>query len=240
MQPSLSFTSHRSAVVCLHGCVTSSQPLASNIGLDILKRVGNAADAAVAVALAVTEPCSSGIGGDSFCLFYETSTGQVCGLNGSGRAPRAQTVDLLERHGYSESNPIPSFHALNATLPGATACWCYTVPLFGSQTDVLRPASDLALWGFPVAVVTAHHWAEWVRTMRAAGRELGRDFLIKNEAPKHGQVFSNPHLAQTFQVTLSLTERSISDVLHYSERSVCVCISHYRGRLNSTVYSIDL
>uniref|UniRef100_A0A674F7U4 Glutathione hydrolase-like YwrD proenzyme n=1 Tax=Salmo trutta TaxID=8032 RepID=A0A674F7U4_SALTR len=205
MQPDLPFTSRRSAVVCLHGCVASSQPLASNIGLDILKRGGNAADAAVAVAaaLAVTEPCSSGIGGDSFCLFYDTSTGQVRGLNGSGRAPRAQTVDLLERYGYSESNPIPSFHALNATVPGAAACWCDTVRLFGSQKlslqDVLRPASDLALCGFPVAQVTAHHWAKWVRTMRAAGRELGRDFLIKNDAPKHGQVFSNPHLAQTFQ-----------------------------------------
>uniref|UniRef100_A0A4W5JD74 Gamma-glutamyltransferase 5a n=1 Tax=Hucho hucho TaxID=62062 RepID=A0A4W5JD74_9TELE len=103
--------------------------------VDILKRGGNAADAAVAVAaaLAVTEPCSSGIGGDSFCLFYDTSTGQVRGLNGSGRAPRAQTVDLLEKYGYSESNPIPSFHALNATVPGAAACWCDTVRLFGSQ-----------------------------------------------------------------------------------------------------------
>ncbi|CDQ88563.1 unnamed protein product [Oncorhynchus mykiss] len=205
MQPDLPFTSRRSAVVCLHGCVASSQPLASNIGLDILKRGGNAADAAVAVAaaLAVTEPCSCGIGGDSFCLFYDASTGQVRGLNGSGRAPRAQTVDLLERYGYSESNPIPSFHALNATVPGAAACWCDTVRLFGSQKlslqDILRPASDLALCGFPVAQVTAHHWAKWVRTMRAAGRELGRDFLIKNDAPKHGQVFSNPHLAQTFQ-----------------------------------------
>ena len=121
-----------------------------------------------------------------------------------------------------------------------TVCFLFLCVYKLSLQDILRPASDLALCGFPVAQVTAHHWAKWVRTMRAAGRELGRDFLIKNDAPKHGQVFSNPHLAQTFQVTLSLTEGRISDAQHYSERSVCVCISHYRGRLNSTVYSIDL
>ncbi|KAL1022869.1 hypothetical protein UPYG_G00033530 [Umbra pygmaea] len=205
MQDDLTFTSRRSPVICVHGCVASSQPLASNIGLDILKRGGNAADSAVAMAaaLAVTEPCSTGIGGDSFCLFYDANTRQVHGLNGSGRAPGAQTLDLLEGRGFSESNPIPSFHALNVTVPGAAACWCDTVRLFGSQKlslqDVLGPATDLALRGFPVAEVTAHNWAKWNHRMREAGRELGGDFLMKNKAPKHGQLFLNPHLAQTFQ-----------------------------------------
>ena len=79
----IQFNSHRSPVICSHGCVASSQPLATQVGLQILRQGGNAADAAVAVAAAlnVTEPCSTGIGGDCFCLFYNASNKQVLGLN---------------------------------------------------------------------------------------------------------------------------------------------------------------
>lgn len=81
---SLPFTSRRSPVICSHGCVASSQPLASEAGLQILRRGGNAADAAVAVAAAlnVTEPCSTGIGGDCFCLYFDAGTKKVHGING--------------------------------------------------------------------------------------------------------------------------------------------------------------
>ena len=81
---SLSFLSRRSPVICRHGCVACSQPLAAEAGLSVLKRGGNAADAAVAVAacLNVTEPCSTGIGGDAFCLFYDAAAKAVRGLNG--------------------------------------------------------------------------------------------------------------------------------------------------------------
>ncbi|KAI4898276.1 hypothetical protein NFI96_024410, partial [Prochilodus magdalenae] len=222
MKGSLRFSSRRSPVICLHGCVASSQPLASNIGLDILKRGGNAADAAVAVAAAlnVTEPVSTGLGGDAFCLFYDAATGQVRGLNGSGRSPKAQTLELVERCGFSQSKPPPYFHALNVTVPGAAACWCDTVTLFGSKkvdavcgakpghlekcdqlslADLLQPAVDLAVRGFPVAEITAHHWAAGAGALRAAGRELGGDLLINNKPPKHGQVMSNPNLARTLQ-----------------------------------------
>lgn len=81
---SLSFISRRSPVICRHGCVACSQPLAAHSGLEVLKRGGNAADAAVAVAAAlnVTEPCSTGLGGDCFCLFYDSDTKKVQGVNG--------------------------------------------------------------------------------------------------------------------------------------------------------------
>ncbi|MEQ2266352.1 hypothetical protein XENORESO_021953 [Xenotaenia resolanae] len=84
MSTDLPFTSRRSPVLCLRGCVASSQPLASAVGLDVLKHGGNAADAAVAIAaaLAVTEPCSTGLGGDAFCLFYNGNTGEIRGING--------------------------------------------------------------------------------------------------------------------------------------------------------------
>lgn len=80
----LTWNTRRSPVVCRHGCVACSQPLAAEVGLSILKKGGNAADAAVAVAAAlnVTEPCSTGIGGDCFCLFYDATTKSVRGLNG--------------------------------------------------------------------------------------------------------------------------------------------------------------
>ncbi|KAL2090242.1 hypothetical protein ACEWY4_014930 [Coilia grayii] len=205
MLPELPFRSRRSPVVCLHGCVASSQPLASVIGTDILKKGGNAADAAVAVAAAlnVTEPCSTGLGGDSFCLYYNARTGHVRGLNGSGRLPKAQTLQLMESLGYTKGSPPPPFHALNITVPGAAACWCDTIQLFGSQklslADILEPACDLARVGFPVAEVAAFHWAKWTKAMREAGRELGGDFLPNQQPPKHGQVVTNPCLAQTFQ-----------------------------------------
>ncbi|XP_067452391.1 glutathione hydrolase-like YwrD proenzyme isoform X1 [Thunnus thynnus] len=205
MDTDLTFSSRRSPVVCLHGCVASSQSLASNIGLDTLKRGGNAADAAVAIAaaLAVTEPCSTGPGGDAFCLFYNGNTGEIRGINGSGRLPRTQTLDFLEERGYSAEAPPSPSDALNVTVPGAPACWCDTVELFGSHKlsfqEVLSGAVELAEVGFPVAEVTAHHWAHWVEVLRDAGKQLGRDLLIDGYAPKRGQVFRNPALARTLK-----------------------------------------
>jgi gamma-glutamyltranspeptidase/glutathione hydrolase len=96
--------------------VASSQPLATAAGLEILSRGGNAADAAVATAAAlnVTEPTSTGLGGDMFALFYEAVTGQVTALNGSGRAPASLTLDLLRKNGFGEGatheSPLPLYH----------------------------------------------------------------------------------------------------------------------------------
>ncbi|XP_040897189.1 glutathione hydrolase-like YwrD proenzyme [Toxotes jaculatrix] len=205
MDTDLTFSSRRSPVVCLHGCVASSQPLASSVGLDVLKRGGNAADAAVAIAaaLAVTEPFSTGPGGDAFCLFYNGNTGEIRGINGSGRSPRALNLELLEGRGYTAEAPPSPYDALNVTVPGAPACWCDTVQLFGSHKlsfqEVLSGAVELAEVGFPVAEVTAHHWANGVAALGGAGKELGGDLLIDNRAPKCGQVFKNPSLARTLK-----------------------------------------
>lgn len=199
------FSSRRSPVISLNGCVASSQPLATNTGLDILKRGGNAADAAVAVAaaLAVTEPGSTGLGGDAFCLFYNGRTGDIKGLNGSGRSAKAQSLDYMESRGFSTEAPPSAFDALNVTVPGAPACWCDAIQRFGSHKlslqEVLRGAMELAEVGFPVAEVTAHHWALGVSGHRDAGKHLGPDLLIDGHAPKRGQVFRNLALAQTLR-----------------------------------------
>nr|XP_016847554.1 PREDICTED: putative gamma-glutamyltransferase YwrD [Anolis carolinensis] len=201
----LKFCSRRSPVVCTSGCVASSQPLATNIGLDILKSGGNAVDAAVAVAAAlnVTEPCSTGIGGDCFCLYYDASTKHVRGLNGSGRSSQSLTLELLKNAGFSEANPPPVQHAYNVTVPGAAAGWCDAVAIFGSQKlsmrQILQPAIELAEKGFPVSEVTSHQWKSGAYTLQTPGNQHGKDLLIDGEAPSHGQVFRNQFLANTFK-----------------------------------------
>ena len=89
--------SQRSPVICRNGCVSSSQPLASSIGLDFLRKGANAADASIAVAaaLAILEPCSTGLGGDMFCLYYDSKTRKVSCVNGSGKSPQALTRDRV-------------------------------------------------------------------------------------------------------------------------------------------------
>ena len=105
-----SFSSRRSLVVGRGGMVASSQPLATAAGLEILRRGGNAADAAVATAAAlnVTEPTSTGIGGDCFALYYDAKTKEIIALNGSGRAPSALTLERLQHEGFGEE--LPPYH----------------------------------------------------------------------------------------------------------------------------------
>ncbi|XP_068136843.1 glutathione hydrolase-like YwrD proenzyme [Hyperolius riggenbachi] len=205
MASTLEFISRRSPIVCTGGCVASSQPLATAIGLDVLKRGGNAADAAVAVAAAlnVTEPTSTGIGGDCFCLFYRAEDKKVYGLNGSGRCPRALSLQVLKEQGFDEENPIPPTHSHNITVPGAAAAWADTIHLFGSKkltlAEILQPAIDLAECGFPVSEVTAFLWNDVAYKLQAAHNKYGTELLIDGAAPQHGQIFRNPSLANTFK-----------------------------------------
>ena len=117
----ITFASRRSPVYGCRGMVAASQPLAVAAGLEILAAGGNAADAAVATAAAlnVTEPTSTGIGGDCFALFYDSDAGQVTALNGSGRAPAALTLARLEREGFDRESP--PYHPYTITVPGACA-----------------------------------------------------------------------------------------------------------------------
>ena len=196
------FTSRRSPVYGRNGIVATSQPLATAAGLEILARGGNAADATVAAgaALNVTEPTSTGIGGDMFALYYSSDTGKVTALNGSGRAPAALTLDRLKREGLL-ADALPPFHAHTVTVPGACAGWCDLIVKHGSlsMADILAPAIRLAEEGFPVAPITAHFWA------RGAERQLksalnGHELTIAGRAPRAGELFRNPGLARTFKL----------------------------------------
>ncbi|MGQ0605069.1 MAG: gamma-glutamyltransferase [Anaerolineales bacterium] len=201
------FNSYRSPVLARRGMVASSQPLASQAGLAILMQGGNAADAAIAVASAlnVTEPTSTGIGGDMFALYYEARTQRVTALNGSGRAPAALTIELIKSQGLASisnqkseiSNP---YHAHTITVPGACAGWCDLIARHGSMPmqAILAPAIRLAEEGFPVAPLTAHFW------QRGAERQLrtapgGFALTLNGRGPQPGEIFRNPGLARTFR-----------------------------------------
>lgn len=193
------FGSRRSPVAGRGGMVAASQPLAVAAGLELLRRGGNAADAAVATAAAlnVTEPTSTGIGGDCFALYFDAATKKISALNGSGRAPAALTLDLLKRQGFGE---LPPYHAHTVTVPGAAAGWFDLIETHGSLplADILAPAIRLAEDGFPVAPITSYFWG------RGAANQLskapnGRELTVEGRAPRAGEIFRNPGLARTLR-----------------------------------------
>ncbi|UZJ55305.1 hypothetical protein CBS101457_004625 [Exobasidium rhododendri] len=200
------FPSRRSTVMGLRGMVSSSQPLASQAGIAILEQGGNAADAAVAVAAAlnVTEPCSNGIGGDSFCLFWDAKERKVKGINASGRSPAKMTLDaVLASEGLQGKSEIPLDHVHGVTVPGAAASWIDTVERFGSGTltlsQILAPAIRLADNGFPVHETVARAWEASEKMLKSASPNGGEMLLESGKAPRAGQVMRMPNLARTFR-----------------------------------------
>ena len=166
-------------------------------GISVLQSGGNAADAAVgtAAALAVVEPSSTGIGGDCFCLFYAASQGVVGAVNGSGRSPRALTLELAGgRAGFDPQGP----HAV--TVPGAIAGWVDTVERFGRMpmADVLAPAIALAEGGFPVTPIISRAWRRQEDLLRTRG-PAGHDLLLGGRAPRAGEVWRNPSIARVMR-----------------------------------------
>jgi len=199
------FNSHRSCVYGRGGIVATSQPLATAVGLEILSKGGNAADAAVACAavLNVTEPTATGIGGDMFALYFDAQAKQVTALNGSGRAPAALTLDRIRKEGI-RSDELPVFHAHTVTVPGACAGWCDLIKRHGSlsMAELLTPAIRYADEGFPVAPLTAYFWARGVnRQLKSALN--GFELTIGGRAPKVGEIFRNPGLAKTLSMIAS-------------------------------------
>ncbi|MBM3127046.1 MAG: gamma-glutamyltransferase [Chloroflexi bacterium] len=201
---SFDFASRRSPVLARHGMVASSQPLATMAGVKILLQGGNAADAAIATAAAlnVTEPTSTGLGGDFFALFYDACTKHITALNGSGRAPAALTIDVIKQQNLQSPHHQISdpYHAHNVTVPGACAGWCDLIARHGTMpmSEILVPAIELAEKGFPVAPTTAYFW------QRGAERQLkaalnGRELTLDGRGPHAGELFRNPGLARTFR-----------------------------------------
>ncbi|NTU76053.1 MAG: gamma-glutamyltransferase family protein, partial [Anaerolineaceae bacterium] len=158
-----------------------------------------AADAAVATAamLNVTEPTSTGLGGDAFALFYRAADRKVFALNGSGRAPHSLSLAKLRREGFQTA--LPSRHPYTITVPGACAAWCDLVERFGALSigQVLAPAIQLAQVGFPVAPVTSYYWQRSEPLLEKTPN--GKELLVNGHAPGPGAIFRNPTLAATMQ-----------------------------------------
>ena len=201
----------RSAVLGRHGMAATSHPLASQIAIDILKAGGNAVDAAIAAnaALGLMEPTGNGIGGDFFVIVWDPETQKLYGLNGSGRAPRGQSLAQLKARLGPGASVLPDWGSLSVSVPGAVDGWFELHGRFGSMDmkEVLAPAIRYARQGFPVTQLVSHYMEIYrQRYERLAGEGMIEEienyrqtYLIDGKVPAEGQIFKNPDLANTLQ-----------------------------------------
>ncbi|MCL6517546.1 gamma-glutamyltransferase family protein [Alicyclobacillus sp.] len=197
------YPSRRTTVFARRGMVATSHPLAAQAGLEVLQRGGNAIDAAIATAAALTvvEPTSNGIGGDAFAIVW--SGGRLHGLNSSGPAPQHLTIDAVRAAGHDE---MPRFGWLPVTVPGAPAAWAALSERFGRLplSEVLAPAVRLAEEGHPVSPVAAHYWQiahrRYAELEGEAFRPWMDTFAPDGRAPQAGELWASPGHARTLRL----------------------------------------
>jgi gamma-glutamyltranspeptidase / glutathione hydrolase len=194
-----SISGTRSPVLGRNGMICTSQPLATAAGLRILQEGGNAVDAAIAAAavLNVVEPMMTGIGGDAFAIVYWNKTGELIGLNASGRSPYGMTLQYLKQKGYA-SMPIDGVDTI--TVPGAVDGWFSLVERFGNfkMDRILAPAIEYAEKGFPVSEIIANQWQEQSAKL-ARDPWAAKTYLPAGKAPRHGEIAGNQNLAATLR-----------------------------------------
>ena len=192
----------RSPVLAEHGMVCTSHPLASQIGLDILKQGGNAIDAAIAAnaALGLMEPTGCGVGGDLFAIVWDAKTQKLYGLNGSGRSPKSMTLDTLKAMGLEK---IPAYGPLPVSVPGAVDGWTSLHDKFGSMPlkKILAPAIGYAEEGFPVTELIGYYLGSIDRFSRMGYPNIKETYYDPNggQRPKNGDRYRNPALADTYR-----------------------------------------
>ncbi len=199
----------RSPILGQHGMVATSHPLATQIGLDVLKQGGTAVDAAIAAnaALGVVEPNNGGIGGDLFALVWSAKDRKLYGLNASGRSPKGLTYEHLKKTLGSQTL-LPLYGPLSVSVPGTVDGWFQLHQRFGKlpMPSLLAPSIRYAREGVPVPQVIAYSW-QVAASRLAAGESIVKEFdnfrktfLVNGKAPVEGQVFRNPDLANTYSV----------------------------------------
>ncbi len=191
----------RSEVIAQNGMAATSQPLATQAALDMLKKGGNAVDAAIAAnaVLGVVEPMSSGVGGDLFAIIWDAKTKKLYGLNASGRSPKSLTRKALLKITKKEGlKKIPTHGVLPVSVPGCVDGWFEMHKKYGKlpMDEILAPAIKYADEGFPVTEIIAYIWQDIVSYIedQPGFKEI---FLIDGKAPKKGEIFKNPKLAAT-------------------------------------------
>ena len=190
----------RSEVIARSGIAATSQPLATQVALDILKSGGNAIDAAIAAnaTLGLMEPTGNGIGGDLFAIVWIEKDQKLYGLNASGRSPQSLTVEKLQEE-LGDRKSIPPLGPLPVSVPGCVDGWFELHEKFGqlSMAKNLAPAIGYAKEGFPVSELIAYYWNRSTGLKRYPGFE--ETFLRDGRAPKKGELFRNPLLAATLE-----------------------------------------
>lgn len=242
----------RSTAVSKHGMVATSQPLAAQVGLDVLKSGGNAVDAAIAVnaMLGVVEPMSCGIGGDLFAIYWEAKSQEMHGLNASGRSPYS-----LSRKVFAERkmNSIPFDGLLSWSVPGCVSGWDTLGTRFSTKSlaELLAPSIQTAQEGFPVTEIIAGYWKDSTKKL-AAWPDSAETFLVDGtRSPREAELFQNPRLADTYQLIAekgrqefyqgTIAERivdfsqkqggyfSLQDLAHHTDDWIDPVSTNYRG-----------
>lgn len=197
------YPSQRNLVYASLGMVATSQPLAAQAGLDMLKKGGNAIDAAIATAacLTVVEPTSNGIGGDAFAIIYKDK--KLHGLNASGKSPQNLTMDALKEKGFTG---IPRFGFEAVTVPGCVSGWVELSKEHGKLPfkELLKPAIKYAKEGFPLSPTLAKAWesAFKIYQKHLTGEQYQhwfKTFAPNQRAPKVGELWKSPDHAHTLQ-----------------------------------------
>ena len=193
------FFATRSVVAAKNGMAATSQPLATQAAVAILRQGGSAVDAAIAAnaVLGLVEPTGCGIGGDLFAIVWDAQRNELRGLNGSGRSPRSLTLEMLHGMGLER---IPAHGPLSVSVPGAVDGWFTLHDAFGrlSMSEVLAPAIAYADQGFPVTEIIAGYWAQDAAEFRKYPG-FADLYMPGGRAPRAGETFANPALAETYR-----------------------------------------
>ncbi len=190
----------RSEVIAQHGMAATSQPLATQAAIDILKKGGSAVDAAIAAnaLLGLVEPTGCGVGGDLFAIVWDANTRKLYGLNASGRSPSGLTAAWFKQNGYSK---IPSLGPLPVTVPGCVDGWFELHGKFGKMNmkEILQPAISYAMNGFPVTELIAYYMKRNAQVLEQYPN-FKEVFMPGGQTPEKGRLFRNPYLANTLQL----------------------------------------
>jgi gamma-glutamyltranspeptidase/glutathione hydrolase len=197
----------RSEIIARHGVVCTSVPLATQVGLDVLKRGGSAVDAAIAAnaTLGLMEPVSNGIGGDLFAIVYSAKENKLYGLNGSGRSPLGLSYEQMKAElAKLHRETIPPLGMLPISVPGCVDAWAEVHKKFGklSLADDLSGAIRYAEEGFPVTELIAWYWGRSVLLYSKLPGGFLKTYTLdgKGRAPAKGDIFRNPALAQSLRM----------------------------------------
>lgn len=190
----------RSEVIARNAMAATSQPLATQVALDVLKKGGSAVDAAIAAnaTLGLMEPTGNGIGGDLFAIVWINKEQKLYGLNASGRSPKSLTLEKLKQE-LEGASKIPALGPLPVSVPGCVDGWFELHKKFGvlPMKEVLQPAIGYARDGFPVSELIAYYWQRSAGLKRYPG--FADTFLVDGRAPSKGEIFKNPKLADTLE-----------------------------------------